>query len=234
MADKKPDKKGGKKDDKKPTGGDTKSPYLILVILIFSLFIISQLSIFVGNLFGFNTTGQGSVFSPDFVASFKRLTIAVISSLQAVAAFVSLLFLMGIIYAKFRIGQLKRASKLKEKVDALQEKKTQKVEETENKKWKKIVEHVSSNNPSDWRLSILEADILLSEVLKEKGYEGDTIGDMLKSAEKDKFKTHNEAWEAHKVRNSIAHEGSEFVLSQREAKRVITLFEDVFREFFFI
>jgi len=233
MADKKSDKKGGKKDDKK-SGGDSMSPYLFLGWIILVLFILSQLVIFIANHLGFNTTGQGGVVSPDFVSAFKRLVTAVISSLQAIAAFISLLFIMGIIYAKFRIGQIKRALKLKEKVAALQEKKIQKTEETENKKWKKIVEHVSSSSPSDWRLSILEADILLAEVLKEQGYQGDSIGEMLKSAEQNRFKTLNEAWEAHKIRNAIAHEGSEFVLSQREAKRVITLFEDVFREFFFI
>jgi hypothetical protein len=48
------------------------------------------------------------------------------------------------------------------------------------------------------------------------------------------FKTLDAAWEAHKIRNAIAHEGSDFVLSQRESKRVIGLYEMVFNEFNYV
>ena len=40
----------------------------------------------------------------------------------------------------------------------------------------------------------------------------------------------DDAWEAHKVRNRVAHEGSNFELTQREAKRIIGLYEKVFSE----
>ncbi|MFA6297305.1 MAG: hypothetical protein WC629_01955 [Candidatus Paceibacterota bacterium] len=216
MAEKKPDKKVEKKEPQAP------SAYFLLALLFLGLFLLSQLMNIVG------------VLMPGLPSTFNSLIVTFISSLQVFAAFISLLFVMGIMYANFRIGQIKREAKLKEKVDSAKDIKTQKEEQTENKKWKRIVEHVSSSNPSDWRLSVLEADILLSDALKERGYQGETIADMLKSTNKDNFKTLDEAWEAHKIRNSIAHEGSEFVLSQREAKRVVSLFEDVFRELYFI
>jgi len=218
MAKKKPDKKVEKKEPTAP------SAYFLLAMLFLSLFILSQV---------ISILGQGFL-KPEFSSAFNSLIVAVISSFQAISAFVSLIFIIGIMYASFRIGQLKRDFKLKEKVDSAKEKQIKKEEQTDNKKWKRVVEHVSSPNPSDWRLSVLEADILLSDALKERGYQGESVADMLKSASKDNFKTLDEAWEAHKIRNSIAHEGSEFVLSQREAKRVISLFEDVFREFYFI
>jgi hypothetical protein len=56
----------------------------------------------------------------------------------------------------------------------------------------------------------------------------------MKSIEKSDFNSIDMAWEAHKIRNSIAHEGSDFLLNQREAKRVIGLYEIVFREFRYI
>lgn len=68
---------------------------------------------------------------------------------------------------------------------------------------------------------------MLEDVLREKGYQGDTLGEMLKNAS---FKTIEMAWDAHKIRNRIAHEGSSFELTEREAKRAFTLFESVFRE----
>src|SRR3989344_3650101 len=40
--------------------------------------------------------------------------------------------------------------------------------------------------------------------------------------------------QAHAVRNKIAHEGAAFMLPEREAKRVVGLYEAVFREFKYI
>ena len=100
-----------------------------------------------------------------------------------------------------------------------------------NEKWEKVLEHINSNNPSDWRLAIIEADIMLDELLRSAGYHGETVGDLLKAVEASDMLTLEQAWEAHKVRNRIAHSGSDFDLNEREAKRVIALFESVFKEF---
>lgn len=87
--------------------------------------------------------------------------------------------------------------------------------------------YMSSNSEALWRIGIMEADNMLQEVLREKGYQGDGVGEMLKTAS---FKTIQLAWDAHNIRNRIAHEGSDFVLTEREAKRAFNLFESVFRE----
>ena len=103
-----------------------------------------------------------------------------------------------------------------------------------NEKWEKVVVHINSTNPSDWKLAILECDIMLSEILEKMGYMQDSIGEKLKSIETSDFDNIENAWEAHKIRNQIAHEGSEFMINEREAKRVIGLYETVFREFEYI
>jgi hypothetical protein len=41
----------------------------------------------------------------------------------------------------------------------------------------------------------------------------------------------DEAWEAHRVRNQVAHEGSDFILSQREARRAVELYRKVFEAY---
>lgn len=87
--------------------------------------------------------------------------------------------------------------------------------------------YMSSTSEALWRIGILEADNMLAEVLREKGYQGETVAEMLKSAS---FKTVQLAWDAHGVRNRIAHEGSDFQLTEREAKRAFVLYESVFRE----
>lgn len=87
--------------------------------------------------------------------------------------------------------------------------------------------YMSSQSEALWRIGIMEADNLLLEVLSDKGYQGEGLGEMLKTAS---FKTISLAWDAHKVRNRIAHEGSNFELTDREARRVFMLYESVFRE----
>ena len=100
-----------------------------------------------------------------------------------------------------------------------------------NEKWEEITRLSNSPHASDWRLAIIEADVMLEELLRTAGYHGENLGEMLKSVEKSDFTTIEAAWEAHKVRNKIAHAGSDFALNEREAKQVITLYEAVFREF---
>ncbi len=101
-------------------------------------------------------------------------------------------------------------------------------------KWKQIVEHAESDIPSNWRLAIIEADIMLDDLLFQLHLPGDTMGEKLKAVEKSDFNTIENAWEAHKTRNMIAHEGSDFLLSKRETLRIISLYESVFKEFHMI
>lgn len=98
-------------------------------------------------------------------------------------------------------------------------------------RWKNIIDYVESESPSNWRLAIIEADIMLDELLFSLRLPGNTIGDKLKAIEPSDFLSLNEAWEAHKARNMIAHEGQDYLLNQREARRIISLYEMVFREF---
>lgn len=99
-----------------------------------------------------------------------------------------------------------------------------------NETWESVRTKILSDSPSDWRLAIIEADIYLDRVLDQKGIFGDTLGDKLKQMTPERFPSVQLAWEAHKVRNRIAHEGSEFMLTQPEARRVLSYFEIVFRD----
>ena len=101
-------------------------------------------------------------------------------------------------------------------------------------RWQRIQEQISNDNEHSWRLAILEADIMLGELLDVLGYRGETMADKMKAVVRGDFNTIDLAWEAHKVRNAIAHEGSEHLLSGREARRVVNLYEQIFREFKFL
>lgn len=98
-------------------------------------------------------------------------------------------------------------------------------------RWEHIQSLAEGASRSEWREAIIEADIMLDDILAREGYEGDGIGEKLKSADPSQFKTLQNAWEAHKVRNQIAHEGSAFDLSETVAHRTLAHYEAVFREF---
>ncbi len=99
-----------------------------------------------------------------------------------------------------------------------------------NPMWQRVENHLQSPNENDWRQAIIEADIMLDGILQKMNLPGDTIGDKLKAVDKSAFLTLDNAWEAHKIRNQIAHEGSAYQLSARESKRVIELYKTVFEE----
>ncbi len=100
-----------------------------------------------------------------------------------------------------------------------------------NVRWEKILDNLNSTNENDWRQAIMEADIMLGQLLDNLHLPGETMGDKLKAVEKEDFTTLDNAWEAHKVRNQIAHEGLNYRLTDREAKRVVSLYMTVFEEF---
>ncbi|HEY4517854.1 MAG TPA: hypothetical protein VJI74_03125, partial [Candidatus Paceibacterota bacterium] len=85
-----------------------------------------------------------------------------------------------------------------------------------------------------WKQAIIDADVLLERMIDVMGYRGENLGEKLKAIERSDFKNLDNAWEAHKIRNQVAHEGSNFVLTEREAKRVIDLYRQVFEEFKFL
>lgn len=147
---------------------------------------------------------------------------------------ISLLFLTGIIYSYIRLFQVKGEED--EKLESLVKAAVagEAVEHYRDERWDKVLAHVNSENQNDWRQAIIEADIILDDIISRAGYPGETLGEKMRGIEKSDFNTLDEAWEAHKIRNQIAHTGSTFQFSKREALRVIDLYKKVFEEFYFI
>lgn len=70
-------------------------------------------------------------------------------------------------------------------------------------KWAEI-QIMQNSGPSGLKAALIEADKLLDYCMKSKGFSGETMGDRLKSGGS-KFSNLNEVWNAHKLRNEIAH-----------------------------
>lgn len=103
-------------------------------------------------------------------------------------------------------------------------------EKRDHSRWAHVVELVSSPHENDWRQAIIEADIMLDDLLSQLGYPGDSVGEKLKAVDPNRFHTLQNAWDAHKVRNEIAHSGSAYQLDEHIAHRTVRLYESVMRE----
>jgi hypothetical protein len=175
-----------------------------------------------------------------FMDFFQNLMVIVFSLM----IFLSLLFSAAIYYNKFRrqliIAEYKK--KLEpEPEKGIEDKNQEILEKSEpdnngiiNPRWQTVGRYYNSANQSDWKLAIMEADIMLYDVLDKSGFQGDTIGEMLKSTDRSKLETLDLAWSAHKVRNEIAHQGLDYVLSRSKVEEAIGNYEKVFDELNFI
>ena len=159
----------------------------------------------------------------------------VISFFITISFPVSLVFFIGIIYC---VENLKR---IRNREEEIYDTKTEPAFDTKSKvdkhltnRWESVQKHMSSTNQNDWKQAIIEADVMMDDILTKMGYRGESVGEKLKRVATGDFASLDEAWEAHKVRNRIAHDGSEFVLSEHDAKHTIQNYKKVFEEFYYI
>lgn len=200
-------------------------------------------------------------FNPDYlfnqsIAFFHQLFdfsnnngVTIESFYHTILFILSLFFITLISYCSVRLFEIRNKERkhLQREIDehahyrAEREKKLQHGEEvSKNKRWIKTLSYLFSQHASDWKLAVIEADTMLESLMDQLGFKGENLGDKLKEAAQsaraggEKFRSLSSAWEVHTIRNRIAHEGASFELSQHETKRVIALYEQIFREFGYI
>lgn len=172
-------------------------------------------------------TGEGG----GFFGSIRNYDYAPIMAYSYLVAYLGIFFfVLVVIFFGIRLYNLHKREKLK----FISMFASGAIEDIKNERWREVEAHIGRDNPSDWRVAILEADTMLDELLDVLGYEGEGIGDKLKQIQRADFRSLDDAWEAHKVRNALAHEGTAYQLSEREARRVIELYSRVFEEFKYI
>lgn len=95
--------------------------------------------------------------------------------------------------------------------------------------WQAVMKNIDSSHPSDWNLAVIQGDAILDGVLKGMGLSGETMGERLKQLDRAKLASLDGLWEAHKIRNRIAHE-TDRTLAYEEARRAVLLFGESLRE----
>lgn len=158
------------------------------------------------------------------------------STIYLISYVISLFGVTLIIFSVVRLIEIDHDEHehLKHDIAAFMARRNEKLAGTKNERWEHIQDLVNSPSQGDWRLAVMEADSVLESLLKARDIPGGGIGEQLKNISPGDLGSMQAAWEAHLVRNRIAHEGTSYDLSQRDAHRAIQLYEVVFRELGFL
>ena len=98
-----------------------------------------------------------------------------------------------------------------------------------NQNWQDVLNHLNSANESEWKLAIIEADKLIDDLLIQKGYQGESLAERLSMIDKKSMKSFELLWEAHKIRNRIAHK-LDFKINRNEALKVISYYGEALKD----
>lgn len=86
--------------------------------------------------------------------------------------------------------------------------------------WQAVLDKVEGDNPDAYKTAVLEADKIFDDLLKRMGYAGADMGGRLKQVTRERVPNLDDIWQAHKIRNRIAHE-PDFQVTRAQAKMAV-------------
>ncbi len=92
------------------------------------------------------------------------------------------------------------------------------------KSWEKICSRLDSNDESQWKLAILEAEEFVDKDLVGQGYKGDNFSERINNIPQETFESLEKIKEIHKIRNEII-KNPDFEISHGRAILAIETFE---------
>lgn len=95
-------------------------------------------------------------------------------------------------------------------------------------KYLAIENQFKRDEPSSFHLSVLNADKLVDQALRDRGARGQTMGERMKNSAS-LFSDRNGIWTAHKLRNQIAHE-SDVMVTYEEARYALVCFRKALKD----
>lgn len=91
-----------------------------------------------------------------------------------------------------------------------------------------IENKLKQDNPASYVTTVINGDKLLDKAMMEMGVPGKTMGDRLKRCG-DRFTNLNGVWQAHKLRNAIAHE-TDIEVSYRRAFNALQIYKQALKD----
>jgi hypothetical protein len=213
-------------DDKKKTA-EIEIAGLLILIFIVAIFPTIYSSVTA-------KTDPFGIFFNAYWPHVVSIASSIIGVLIAISFPLAIFFIVGIIYAveKLKAIRHKEAQLYDVKVEPAYE--DVPGDPALANRWQSVMAHISSANPNDWKQAIIDSDIMLDDILTKMGYRGESVGEKLKRVEPGDFRSIRDAWDAHMVRNAIAHQGSDFILNEHDARQTVNRYKKVFEEFFYI
>ena len=95
-------------------------------------------------------------------------------------------------------------------------------------KFLEIENKLKKENPATYVTTVINGDKLLDKALMEMGVPGKTMGDRLKKCG-DRFTNLNGVWQAHKLRNAIAHE-TDVEVSYKRAYNALQIYKQALKD----
>lgn len=95
--------------------------------------------------------------------------------------------------------------------------------------WEHIQKFANSVREAEWKLSVIEADKFVDDVLKMRGFPGETMGERLMLIKPDELMSLQDLWDAHKLRNLLVHNAG-YQIQHEQAISTVGAFERVLRE----
>ncbi|MGB9763222.1 MAG: hypothetical protein ACPLW7_04360 [Minisyncoccia bacterium] len=97
------------------------------------------------------------------------------------------------------------------------------------KQWEIIDELLLENYSSSWKLAVLKADALIENLLKQIGFKGDTLDELINSLKLKGFKNLEILSGAHEVSKEILT-NRDYNISQKEARNIVEIYKKFWQE----
>ncbi len=101
------------------------------------------------------------------------------------------------------------------------------------KRWKRIQKMADSGIESNYKLALIEADDLLDNVLKNKGFSGETFEEKIKQAGEIQIPDSERILQAHQTRNQAVYE-PDYQLEAERLREILEVYKETIKnvEFF--
>jgi len=168
-------------------------------------------------------------FESIFSLSFSSQVGTIFIILLVMGVIMGVIGLIALIYVNVQLSELKEQHEEKIRryiFDAHAKEKAGRP--SDNPRWRQIIIYMQSARSEDWKLAIIEADSMLEELTTDLGFSGTSLGEKFKNVDPGDFPLLQQAWDAHKVRNAIAHQGMTYEISHVMADQTIKIYETIF------
>lgn len=140
--------------------------------------------------------------------------------IETIAVFIAVILFVGVAIIITKIGWLSyRVNRFRNIVL-----KTDMSKIGAQKAWAGVQKHFFAGDDNDLKIAIIDADNIMNDALRYAGIRGGNLGERLKTIKKGQIPNLEDLWQAHKLRNEIAHE-TNFKLKRDATEKALHAYE---------